>query len=772
MSLKQTKAMSLFSQNPLNYISKSEFTMNIPFRNIIRLFVAYIIATIPAVIQAQSQQGVEAQLDVAHTVKNKTIVLDVIKNDYESPWSGTLHVDKIVLVNHGQAVVDSTGKIIFTPDDDFKGSALINYTACNDFKQCDCGLAIIEVSDNPMPAYQEMKIFALEDATVTFTLPLGFTLSDSAKNGSVYPTAQLGEWEYKPNSKMVGQDNCTFSMSGTDGAKSYEVKFEVLRKPAQYVSNDIFATAIGKITRFNVLDNDYRNAIKSVTYSSCSGGSIQGFDDGWVTFTPNPSYKGQASFTYTVTYSIGNNNTISETARVIVNVSNFLPAKEKFTLTCAGIPLVIKYPVSIDGYKFEPLSDSTDKRGTIKFYKSLDATIAGQKVKGENVLLYVPNLSSGASEDAFWLKYCVNDECADDYVQVIINLIDPPTSEDLCVSECIWPGDANADGVVNILDIFPIGGNMGSYGVNRNDRSTEWYGHGGKDWGQTAYLNSGADLKHADSNGDGVISAEDVNAIYNNYGNNSTIVPYKSIQEGAIEVQLISSVSSARPGDLIEMIVSMGNAENPTYDAKGLSFAIGYDAQLIKEESINADFNFFTWLSRYDAYLPFSKNVERGKLEAGLVRSKGKGASGHGEVGKIKAVVVDDVNGFRANDKSTLKFSIKDAYVMGANGQAVKLQTKDLEIPLVIGKKTDVLKNDDLIMYPNPANDMINFHINGVNKIDYVRIMDAAGREVSFLKNVDAKSASINLDASMRGFYIAEIMTEKGRIIRKLEVFK
>jgi Secretion system C-terminal sorting domain/Bacterial Ig domain len=761
MSLKQTKTMSVFSQNPLNYISKSEFTMNIPCRNIIRLFVAYTLATIPTVIQAQSQQGVEAQLDVAHTVKNNTIILDVIKNDYESPWSGTLHLDKIVLVNHGQATIEN-GKIIFTPDDEFKGSALINYTACNDFNQCDCGLAIVEVSDNPMPTYQEMKIFALEDATVTFTLPLGFTLSESAKRGSVNPTAQLGEWEYKPNSQMVGQDNCVFNMSGTDGAKGYEVRFEVLKKPAQYVSNDIFATAVGKITRFNVLDNDYKNAIRSVTYGSCTGGTIQGFDDGWVTFVPNPSFKGQATFTYTVTYNTG----VAETARVIINVSNFLPAKEQFTLTCAGIPLVIKYPVSISDYRFEPLSPTTDRNGSIKFYTSIDTIIAGQKVKGENILLYVPNLNSGASEDAFWLRYCVNDECADDFVQVVINLIEPPTSEDLCVSECIWPGDANADGIVNILDIFPIGGNMGRYGTNRNDRSAEWYGHGGEDWGQTAYLNSGADLKHADTNGDGVISAEDVNAIYNNYSNNSTIVPYKSIQEGAIEVQLISSVSSARPGDLIEMIVSMGNAENPTYDAKG------FDAQLIKEESINADFNFFTWLSRYDAYLPFSKNVERGKLEAGLVRSKGKGANGHGEVGKIKAIVTDDIAGFRANDKSTLKFSIKDAYLMGANGQAVKLQTKDLEIPLVIGKKTDVLKNDDLIMYPNPANDMINFHINGVNKIDYVRIMDAAGREVSFLKNVDAKSASINLDASMRGFYIAEIMTEKGRIIRKLEVFK
>lgn len=771
MLSKKSKSMSLFSRNPLIYVSKSEFTMNTPFYNISRLFVAAALVTMPAATQAQSFQGVEAQLDVAHTIKNQTVVIDVTRNDYESPWSGTLHLDKVVLQNHGEASIEN-GKILFTPAPDFKGSALINYTVCNDLKQCDCGLAIVEVSDNPMPTFQEMKIFALEDATVTFTLPLGFTLIESSKRGSVNPTAQLGEWEYKPNTQMVGFDNCLFTFTDTDGTiKGYEVKFEVLKKPLQYVSNDIFSTAVNKSTRFNVLDNDYKHAIVNISYGTCEGGQIQGFDDGWVTFIPNSSYKGQASFTYTVSYSVGN-TVLSETAKVLINVSNFLPAREQFSLTCAGIPLVIKYPAPISNFRFEPLSETTEIGASVKFYESIDTTISGHVIKGENILLYTPNLNSGRESDEFWVQYCNGNDC-DNLVQVFINIIEPASSESLCATDCVWPGDANGDGIVNVLDIFPIGHNMGAYGTARRDKNSEWYGHGSENWGIDTYKSNGVDLKYTDTNGDGVISADDVKAIARHYSKTSTIVPTKSIQEGAIEVQLLSSVSSARPGDLIEMIVSMGNAENPAYDAKGLSFAIGYDAQLIQEESVKADFGFFNWLSRYDAYLPFDFPVERGKLEAGLVRSKGKGASGHGEVGKIKAIVIsDNVAGFRAGDKPTLKFSLKDAYMMTPNGHAIKLKTKDLEIPLVIGKKSDPLKNDDLVMYPNPANDMVNFYINGVNKIDYVRIMDAAGREVSFLKNVDAKSASVQLDASMRGFYIAEIMTEKGRIIKKLEVFK
>ena len=747
--------------------------MNTPFHNISRLFVAAALTTLPAIINAQtSQQGVEARLDVAHTTKNKPVFIDAIRNDYESPWSGTLHLDKVVLKNHGTAVIDSSGKIKFTPDADFKGAALLNYTVCNNLKQCDCGLVIIDVSETPMLNYQEIKIFALEDATVTFTLPLGFQLQTSAKHGSITPTAQIGEWEYKPTSKFTGYDNTMFTFKDVDGTiKGYEAKFEVLKKPAQFVTNDIVATPIGKSVRFNVLDNDYRNGRVRIEYGTCIGGQIQGLQDGLVNFTPNPNFNGKATFNYTVTYNI-NNTQISETATVLINVSNFLPDKQQFRLTCSGIPMVIKYAAPINTYRFEPLNEKTDKAGTIKFYTSIDTIISNQRIKGENILLYTPNLNSGSYDDSFWLRYCVGNDCSDDYIQVLINLIEPPTSEELCISECVWPGDANADGVVNILDLFPIGNNMGQYGTARKDKSLEWYAHGGNNWGQPIYYDSPVDLKHVDTNGDGLISAEDVDAIVNHYSKNSTLAPYKSIHDSAIEIQLISSASSVRPGDLIEMIVSMGNAENPAYDTKGLSFGINYDAQLLKEESIKADFNALTWLSRYDAHLSLGKIVERGKLEAGLVRSKGKGANGHGEVGKVRAIVIDDVHGFRVGDKTTLKFRLENAMMMGANGQIIQLKTQDLEIPLVAGKKTDILKQDDLVMYPNPASDMVNFYINGVNTIEYVRIMDAAGREVKRVSNVDAKSASIQVDASMRGFYIAEVMTEKGRIMKKLEIFK
>ena len=735
--------------------------MNIPFTYFLRLFVAVIITVSPAFILAQSV--VDAVDDIAHTTKNKPVVIDALRNDY---GVGSLRLDKVVLQNHGTARIENN-KIVFTPQNDFKGAALINYTACDANNNCACGLVIIDISEKPLPVYQEIKIFIVEDATTKFTMPIGYKLKEGPSNGSVTVTADSskGEWLFKPNPSYKGYNRCLFETLDAGALKTFEVQFEILSKPPQYVVNDVKFTRIGQPISFNVLANDNANVISGISYGACIGGQIT-YTDGLVTFTPNLPQGGKATFTYTV--NLPNNKT--ETANVTIFVSNYLPSKDQFQLTCSGVPLVLHYPSPIGDFHFETLQENTNAGGKIKFYTQIDTIIATQRIKGKNILLYIPKTNAQPkSTDEFYVKYCIGSTCSN-YITVDV-LVDEFLSNDpQCTTECVWPGDTNGDGSVNILDLYPVGYSMGQYGKARNDESTknDWYPHSATNWNKTTF---GVDMKHADTNGDGIISGEDVVAIKENYGKNATLTPIKTGEESPIEIQLISSAGSLRPGDMVELIVSMGSSETPAYDTKGLSFSLGYNANLIKEQSISVDFSAFTWLSRYDAYLPLDKIVERGRLEAGLVRSKGKGANGHGEVGKVRAVVEDDVAGFRADDKTMLKFRLNNALMMDATGNPIKLQTRDIEIPLVLGKKTDVLKVEDLIMYPNPASDMVNFYINGINKIDYVRIMDGAGREVVRMNGVDAKSASVSV-GDLRGFYIAEIMTEKGRIVKKLEIFK
>jgi Dockerin type I domain/Secretion system C-terminal sorting domain/Bacterial Ig domain len=736
--------------------------MNIPIQYITRLFVAAIIAVSPAFIFAQTVDAVD---DIVLTAKNTAITFDPLINDY---GVGNLRLDKVVLANHGKADVVN-GKIVFTPDTDFKGAGLLNYTVCDARNQCACGLVIVDVSERPLPVYQEMKIFVDGTNTTKFTLPQGYVLPQQASTGgTVAPDNSTGEWLFKATEGFTGVTRRTFEIQDVDGSrKSYEVEFEVLKAAPQYVMPDLVSTRPGQVARFNVLDNDDKinGNISSIRFGACTGGRIVTSTDGSVVFTPSLPEGGVASFDYTVTVVGGK----TETAKATIFISNYMPSKDQFRLTSSGVPLVIRYPAPIDGFRFDVVYDGG---GKVKYYANLDTIISGQRITGNNLLLYVPNLNTGSYKDQFYVKYCVGNACSEP-VAVEVDIVEPETG-DQCVANCVWPGDTNGDGVVNIMDLYAIGQNIGQYGKSRTLEATrpntknEWYAHSSEDWDKKSF---GRDMKHADTNGDGLITATDIQAVIDNYGNNSTLTPLKTAAESNIEIQLVSSVGSLIPGDMLEMTVSVGSSEFPAYNAKGLSFSLNYDANLIKENTISTDFSSFNWLSRYDAYLSLSKIAERGQLDAGMVRSKGKVANGHGEVGKVRAVVEDYVVGFRGDDKTTLKFHLENAYIMGENGQPIQLQTKDLEIPIKLGKKADVLKVQDLVMYPNPASDVVNFHINGVNKIDYVRIMDGAGREVVRVNGVDAKSASIPV-GDLRGFYIAEVMTEKGRIVKKLEIFK
>lgn len=728
--------------------------MNTPFTYLTRLFFAGVLLTLPALTRAQTV----ANDDYASALMNQSVLLDVVKND-----NGTaIALDKIVLTNHGKATIEQ-GKIRFVPDADFKGVALLNYTIKNSKGEAACGLAIIDVAERPLPNYQEMEIFVVKNSDYTFTLPVGYNLTQNPGNGFCQSVG-LGVWKYV-NQGGADFDHADFSVNDNGTIKGYSVKFELLKTPNQFIFNDFFTTAIGKAVNIDVSAND-GTGHSDYTFGACSDGTIENKLGGKLKFTPKANFSGKATFTY----SAATTNGTVESGTVQIAVSDFLPAKEVYNLKSTGVPLVIHYPVAVAGFRFEPLDEVTSNGGTVKYYAQIDAVIQGYRIKDQNVLVYVPS-AGNLNTDDFFVKYCVDaTNCSDNLYQVVVDFEDP-ASGDQCANNCVWPGDTNRDGVVNMLDLFAVGNNMGAYGAAREvPNQTSWYPHQATNWGTVQ--GSTVDLKNADVNGDGVISEADADAIFDNYNKNSAITPTLLAEDSEVEIQLVSSASAARAGDIIEMSVMVGTAGKPAYATKGLSFGVSYNANQIKENSVSMNFGTFNWISRYDARLTLSKVVERGRIDAGLVRSRGLSTSGHGEIGKVRGVVEDDLHGFRLGDKPTLRFHLESPTMVGENGQIIKLKAQDLVIPLSIGTKTEPLKQDDLVMYPNPTGDNVNFYINGVNSIQYVRLMDATGREVMRQNNVDAKSATLQVTGVSAGFYITEVMTEKGRIVKKLEIFK
>ena len=90
--------------------------------------------------------------------------------------------------------------------------------------------------------------------------------------------------------------------------------------------------------------------------------------------------------------------------------------------------------------------------------------LEAQNITGYNLVVYTPDQGFSGDIDEFELNYCANGVCKE--VKFQINVLPNPAPNELqCLDDCVWAGDANNDGIVNVRDLLPMGVSMGKLGV-------------------------------------------------------------------------------------------------------------------------------------------------------------------------------------------------------------------------------------------------------------------------------------------------------------------
>jgi len=105
-----------------------------------------------------------------------------------------------------------------------------------------------------------------------------------------------------------------------------------------------------------------------------------------------------------------------------------------------------------------------------------------------------------------------------------VQACDYPTQP--CFDDCIWPGDANHNGIVNTDDYLTILTNSGPSGDKRPG-PLAWHPLPADDW--DSYTFYGTNNKHCDTNGDGAITASDLEIVDYYFGNTVKAMP--AVQE-------------------------------------------------------------------------------------------------------------------------------------------------------------------------------------------------------------------------------------------------
>ena len=311
-------------------------------------------------------------------------------------------------------------------------------------------------------------------------------------------------------------------------------------------------------------------------------------------------------------------------------MSDFLPREDLNPLfrVAEGRSLVIPYDIPVQDYEFKILNQPSF--GLLDFYKgNTTVNLQCESNTSFNPLVYTP-LPGFIGTDHFIVNFCLTTgtkQCAPIKIKV------ETYAEVGCIptSEFVWPGDANADGLVNLRDVNSISKFIGSTGPARPSASTDWANQLSASWSRREGINA----KHADANGDGVVDKSDVQVVMNN-----ALQAHKLIPQGVF--QLLPSSANASPlarvispGDDAVVQLAFGDQQNLLIDIEAINFDLEYNDQLIKPEDIEVSALENSWFG-YDNAIIQGNFGSKGKLSYSLSSSRGKGKNGYGNTIRVR----------------------------------------------------------------------------------------------------------------------------------------
>lgn len=716
-----------------------------------------------------------AKPDFAVTTVGTPVTIDVLDNDFGD--SGPLTVSSVPLSNNGLASVNADNQVVFTPAPGFTGVAHVNYVVCDALNHCKTSFVNIGVNNNATPANDTLRVATAKNTILAIPLTYsGYEVFQAPANGIV--ALENGQiFRYTPNGNFTGVDQFILSNASFGATIFKTVRVEVLNTATQntMAMDDYVYTPKGQPITFNVRDNDIGNLlVKSwVTPAGLPGTISNSNGAGTVTFTPNPNFTGVATFYY----RIGNQFVPNlEMAAVHVTVGNMNPVFSSFEFTTPRqSPFVINYRIPFTNFEFDILDEPDN--GTCTIYPGFSTqTINGQSVSGYNLLIYTPD-NGFTGTDEFEINYCVtaNGECKE--VKVVMNVVDVFFSDPpYCVENCVWTGDINSDGIVNNKDLLPLGYFMGLDGLDRPNASLEWYGQHADNW-DNPFAGNTIDVKHADTDGNGTITTDDTLALSLFYGQTDNLIPSAPPTSKNLPFFLNVLTPNPQVGDLVQVEVALGDASLPLTDLYGFTFDVSLSPNIL-DSALRMTYYDNSWLNLNAPSLWMEENPRQGRLETAFTRTNGVSAHGYGVIGQFEFIVIDIIIGGKPGESfqiqpSSFTITVDNPTLLSGDGNFISGSNFSVEIPIAKERSQNVsVSNDDFFVYPSPASDRLNFHLNGDDLMESLTIFDATAKAVYSSGDIQLERMELNVSNLPAGFYVASARTTSGIVVRKFQILR
>lgn len=317
------------------------------------------------------------------------------------------------------------------------------------------------------------------------------------------------------------------------------------------------------------------------------------------------------------------------------------------------------------------------------------------------------------------------DQCSNTFTDsVIVNL----------EGDCVWPGDVNTDGEVNMMDFIAWGHAFGDSGTARIDTGISFKAHeASEDWqsgfDSTETYAPNVNSKYADCDGNGIVDSLDLVAIVQNSTLDCNINPSTSSGTVALSIQTFQEEVDLE--DTLYFEVHLTDFFNVDVDSvTGLLFSVNSNIPLEKPLSIDTDSSWMGIKGENLTTLAISENsLNNGQswncTHAGLVRTDKKSGSGSGKIAESLFIITirdfGEISSFE--EQAHLLLSVNQGQLIKSDGSIVSVNTLESQSsisvvvnfppgdPEVINAGFEIRK-----WYPNPATESSTLEVYSQNE--------------------------------------------------------
>ena len=365
-------------------------------------------------------------------------------------------------------------------------------------------------------------------------------------------------------------------------------------------------------------------------------------------------------------------------------------------------------------------------------------------------------------------SYLVNVTPGNTYTVTVSDAAGCTTAVNIQGYDCVWPGDANYDGVANNEDVLTIGLFHGDGGPVRPNASNSWTAQPAPFWNDIQ--TTGVNTKHVDCDGDGSINVFDVDPVALNYSQVHPTAFHPGPQSGdapPLSVELIPPYFS--PGKDIVVSVSLGTKSQLAEDVYGLMYTIECDhpAVLDANAALKANFDALALGDvNHSLRLAYPLVNQSGQEDVAVCNIQRKSlAPFYGNMGQFTYRLASTAPGV------PVTFSLTNVKLINAKGEVLPVKTQNAVLGTSATGEPFGGIFRQLAVSPNPAEGQVTLSASvPFGPSPRVEVFDSNGRLVLEQTNPDAPQASVALNVATLspGFYWVRVQTREGVFVGKM----